>query len=226
MPRRYHVAVVGFGIAGAATATLLARAGHAVTLVERAPVVGPIGAGLLLQPSGQAVLHRVGVLDEILPHAAPILELHAVLKDGPTLIRMPYSAFEPDCRAYGVHRGVLFTALRRAVEETSTTIRLGCEVVGMNVRDDRVHLRSATGEELGPFDFMIAADGSRSTVRRLSGLRTFVMPYDHGALWATAPCSAVRDKLYQVVRGTRNLLGVLPIGDGRCSLYWGLPDRG
>jgi 2-polyprenyl-6-methoxyphenol hydroxylase-like FAD-dependent oxidoreductase len=225
MPRRYRVAVVGFGIAGAATATLLARSGHSVTLLERATTVGPIGAGLLLQPSGQAVLRRIGVLDEIVSHAAPILELHAVRKDGPTLIRMPYSAFEPDARAYGVHRGVLFTALRRAVEATDTTIRLGCEVVGLNVRDDRAYLRPGLGDDLGPFDFVIAADGSRSTVRRLSGLRAFVMPYDHGALWATAPCSAVRDKLYQVVRGTRYLLGVLPIGDGRCSLYWGVPER-
>jgi 2-polyprenyl-6-methoxyphenol hydroxylase-like FAD-dependent oxidoreductase len=120
---------------------------------------------------------------------------------------------------------VLFTALRRAVEATDTTIRLGCEVVGLDVREDRVYLRAATGEEHGPFDVVVAADGSRSTVRRLSGLRAVVMPYDHGALWATAPCSTVRDKLYQVVRGTRYLLGVLPIGDGRCSLYWGVPDR-
>ena len=33
------------------------------------------------------------------------------------------------------------------------------------------------------------------------------------------------EKLYQLVRGTRNLLGVLPIGGGQCSLYWGLPER-
>jgi hypothetical protein len=33
-------------------AFLLARAGHRVELFERAPVVGPVGAGILLQPSG------------------------------------------------------------------------------------------------------------------------------------------------------------------------------
>lgn len=225
MPRPYRVAVVGFGIAGAATATLLARSGHDVTLLERAAAVGPIGAGLLLQPSGQAVLGRMDVLGAILPHAAPIRELHAVRHDGRTLIRMPYSAFEPNCQAYGVHRGVLFTALRDAVEATPTTVRLGCEIIGLSVRDDRAVLRTTTGDEHGPFDFVIAADGSRSAVRKLAGLRAFVMPYDHGALWATAPCPTVRDKLYQVVRGTRYLLGVLPIGDGRCSMYWGVPDR-
>ena len=80
--RRYRVGVVGFGIAGAATAYLLARGGHSVTLLERASHVGPIGAGLLLQPAGQAVLRRMGLLDHVVADAAPIDELHAVHPDG------------------------------------------------------------------------------------------------------------------------------------------------
>ncbi len=223
--RRYRIGIVGFGIAGAAAAHLLARSGHSVTLLERAPRVGPIGAGLLLQPAGQAVLRRMGLLDRIIADGAPIEELHAVHADGRTLIRVPYAEFEPGCRAYGVHRGVVFTALRDAVASQAIDVRLGEAVTGLSIRDDRVILTTAARAEHGPFDFVIAADGSRSTVRGLSGLRSWVMPYDHGALWATAPCDAVRDKLYQVVRGTRYLLGVLPIGGGQCSLYWGLPER-
>ena len=224
-PRRYRIGVVGFGIAGAATAYLLARAGHFVTLLERAPRVGPIGAGLLLQPAGQAVLRRMGLLDRVTADAAPIEELHAVHTDGRTLIRMPYGELEPGCRAYGVHRGVLFTALRGAVESQAIDTRLGAAVTGLSVRGDSAWLTTAEGHEHGPFDFVIAADGTRSTVRKLAGLRSWVMPYDHGALWATAPCDSIRGKLYQVVRGTRYLLGVLPIGGGRCSLYWGVPER-
>jgi 2-polyprenyl-6-methoxyphenol hydroxylase-like FAD-dependent oxidoreductase len=223
--RRYRIAVVGFGIAGAATACLLARSGHAVTLLERARHVGPIGAGLLLQPAGQAVLRRMGLLDRIVAEAAPIEELHAVQTDGRTLIRMPYAEFEPGCRAYGVHRGVVFSALRDAVSSQGVDVRLGEAVSRLSVRADRVTLATGAGAEYGPFDFAIAADGSRSTLRQLSGLQSWVMPYDHGALWATAPCEAVRGKLYQVVRGTRYLLGMLPIGGGQCSLYWGLPER-
>jgi len=224
-PRQYRVGVVGFGIAGAATACLLARSGHSVTLLERAARVGPIGAGLLLQPAVQAVLQRMGLLDRLTADAAPIDELHAVHADGRTLIRMPYGEFEPGCRAYGVHRGVLFTALREAVASQLIDVRLGVAVTRLSVRDDRVTLTAGQGDEYGPFDFVVAADGSRSTTRELAGLRSWVMPYDHGALWATAPCDAIRGKLYQVVRGTRYLLGVLPIGGGRCSLYWGLPER-
>lgn len=222
---RYQVGVVGFGIAGAATATLLARSGHSVTLFERAPQVGPIGAGLLLQPSGQAVLKRMGLLDRVLVDASPIEELHAVRRDGRTLIQLPYREFEPNCRAYGVHRGTLFTALREAVESEKVEVRLGCEITGQVVADNRAFLVDVSGNRHGPFDFVVAADGSRSALRKASGLPFRVWTYDHGALWATGPCAAIRDKLFQVCHGTRKLLGVLPIGGGLCSLYWGVPVR-
>lgn len=223
--RRYRIGVVGFGIAGAAAAHLLARSGHAVTLIERATRVGPIGAGLLLQPVGQAVLARMGLLERVLAGAAPIDELHAVRRGRGDLIRLRYDESGSGVRAYGVHRGVLFSALSDAVYSQSIDVRLGCEIEGLAIRDDQAVVTDTSGTEHGPFDFLIAADGSRSTVRALTRLRTRVHPYDHGALWITGPCTAVRDKLFQVCDGTRKLLGVLPIGGGRCSLYWGVPVR-
>jgi 2-polyprenyl-6-methoxyphenol hydroxylase-like FAD-dependent oxidoreductase len=220
--RPHRVAVVGFGIAGAATAYLLARTGHFVTLLERSPYVGPIGAGLLLQPVGQAVLGRMGLLDRVLAGAAPVEELHAVRHGGKDLIRLRYAEDKSGVHAYGVHRGALFTALADAVRSQPVEVRLGCEIVGLTTRDDQVILTDACGSQHGPFDFVIAADGSRSILRSLSGLRHWSMPYHHGALWVTGPCAAIHNKLYQVCRGTRQLLGILPIGGGRCSLYWGI----
>src|SRR5262245_65354779 len=113
--RRYRVAVVGFGIAGAATAVFLARSGHAVTLLERAKHVGPVGAGLLLQPAGQAVLRQMGLLDAILVGGAAVEELHAVRKDAGTVVRLRYREFDGGLCAYGVNRGALFTVLAKVV---------------------------------------------------------------------------------------------------------------
>jgi choline dehydrogenase-like flavoprotein len=47
------IGVVGAGTAGAAAATLLARARHTVTVLERVPDPQPIGAGITLQPTDQ-----------------------------------------------------------------------------------------------------------------------------------------------------------------------------
>ena len=47
-----EIGVVGAGFAGAAAALFLAERGHRVTLYEEAEKPEPVGAGILMQPSG------------------------------------------------------------------------------------------------------------------------------------------------------------------------------
>jgi 2-polyprenyl-6-methoxyphenol hydroxylase-like FAD-dependent oxidoreductase len=217
---------VGFGVAGATTSYLLARDGHAVTLLERAVDVGPIGAGVLLQCSGQEVLRHLDVLDHVLAHAAPIDELYARHASGRTLVRNKYGDYAPGYCAYGIHRGVLFNALRGLVESQPVEVRLGCEIVARELTSGgEVVLVDAAGTRHGPFDCVICGDGSRSHLRAVFGFRASVLKYDHGTLWVTVPGTGVPRKLLQVVRGTRQLFGLLPLGDGLVSVYWGIPNR-
>lgn len=222
MPGPYRIAVVGFGVVGATASYLLARAGHDVSLFERAPVVGPVGAGILLQPSGQMILKQIGLLDKVAPRGEEIHELYALTHRGRTLIRLPYAGLHEGCCAYGVHRGDLFEVLYEAVLSQAIEIHLGHEMVSSRTEKDRVYLTDTLGREQGPFDFVVAADGSRSVLRGDGGLRRWVHEYAYGALWAVGQCAAVRNRLHQVVHGTRYLLGLLPMGDGRCSLFWSL----
>ena len=224
MSRPYRVAVVGFGVAGGTIAHLLGQAGHAVDLYERAPRVTAVGAGVLVQPSGQLVLRRLGLLDEVVAHAEPVEELDVHFDRGGTLIRLPFAAIAPGCRAYGVHRGNLFTVLHKAVVASSVRIHLDREVHSFRrAKAADVLLTDIHGGEHGPFDFVVAAEGSRSMLRGCGRLTTRVLEYGHGACWTIGRSNAVRGKLLQVVRGTTHLLGLLPMGDGRCSLFYGLP---
>src|SRR5437763_2113947 len=208
MPRTYRVGVVGCGVAGTAAAYLLAKAGHAVTLFERAPQVGPVGAGILLQPSGQAVLRAMGLLDAVVARAEPIEELLALHHDGRTLIRLPYAGVANGCRAYGVHRGDLFGVLHAAALGQRVTIHLGREMLSVKADGRAAVLRDANGGEHGPFDFVLAADGSRSELRKRSAPAALRWAYGCGALWAGGRCAAVRGKLHQVVRGPRDRPGL------------------
>src|SRR5687767_14401514 len=88
---RLDVAVIGAGTAGAATALFLARSGHRVTVFERVARPGPVGAGILIQPTGQTVLDRLGLLDALAARAAPIEQLLCLRRTGAPLVDLRYS---------------------------------------------------------------------------------------------------------------------------------------
>jgi 2-polyprenyl-6-methoxyphenol hydroxylase-like FAD-dependent oxidoreductase len=222
MTQAYRVGIVGFGVGGGALACLLARAGHQVTLFERATQVGPAGTGLLLQPSGQGVLRRMGLLEPILAQSEAIHELHALQPDGRTLVHLRYGDLAPGCCAYGVHRGTLFAALRATVEAERVQVCLNHTVTAWERRDGGVYAVDATGQQNGPYDLLVAADGARSALRQAFAPRLVSEPYAYGAMWMVGQCTQVRNHLHQIVRGNHVLFGLLPIGGDRCTLFWGL----
>ena len=74
-----HFAIIGAGTAGLATAILLAREGHQVTIFEKVEELSPVGAGLLLQPAGLAVFEHLGILDQALKLGAKVTGLEGQL---------------------------------------------------------------------------------------------------------------------------------------------------
>ena len=127
----FDIAIAGCGIAGATAAHLLAEDGHRVVLFEQAPKCGPVGAGILLQPSGQAVLSQLGLLEEVAGRSAIIRELHAVTARGKQLVRLPYSEIDPATFGLGVQRGVLFEALFRRCQASGVEIREGHRIAAL-----------------------------------------------------------------------------------------------
>lgn len=227
---RRDVAIVGAGTAGTAAALLLARAGHEVTLYERVPEPGPVGAGIVLQPTGQAVLARLGLLRPILEHGARIDRLRCATSSGRRVFTLEYG--HRDRFGLGLHRGVLFeTLLGAARQQPGLQLRCGADVRAPEPSGRGLVLRAADGERLGPHELLVVADGARSTLRSTCGVPSRVQPYPWGALWVVAddPEEVYASELQQIVRGTRRMLGLLPTGRGptedptpQVSMFWSL----
>lgn len=219
--RALDIGIVGCGTAGPAAALFLLRAGHRVTVYERVAQPGPVGAGIVLQPSGMAVLAALGLLDEVLAAGAVLDELLCETPHGRPVVHLRYADLAPDLYGLGLHRGVLFgtlfSALRRA---PGVQLRLGVEITGCERRGRRraLHLHAGDGSWHGPHDLLIVADGARSQVRSApdDGPPKRVSKYPFGALWFVARDEERRftRRLHQVVESTRRMLGLLPTGRG------------
>ncbi len=124
-----RVAVVGCGTGGPAAARFLGRLGHEVTVFERFPDPQPVGAGILLQPTGQGVLRRLGLFDRVAAGSSVIDRVYAVSHRGRPVMDFGYGDVTPGQHALGVHRGLLFHTLVDGLGiAPEIELRLGVEV--------------------------------------------------------------------------------------------------
>jgi salicylate hydroxylase len=126
------ITVIGGGIGGLAAALAAARAGAQVTVLEQAPEIAEVGAGIQISPNGWAVLKALG-LDAALAADAP--RLTAVrLRDfrrGAEVFTMPLT--RADRPFYAVHRADLSTSSPAPAAEAGVAIRLGTRVEAVTV---------------------------------------------------------------------------------------------
>jgi salicylate hydroxylase len=229
--RRYAIAIAGCGPAGLAAALLLERAGHRVTLAERFATPQPLGSGLILQPTGLAVLRELGLADALIARGSRLDRLYGLgAASGSVVLDVRYAALGPDAFGLGIHRGSLFEALYDAVTARGIAVETGCEVTDVESGSGgQVSLVLESGRKLGPFDLAIDALGARSPLigRALRPVRQ--RPLAYGAVWANAPLADSFDPhaLEQRYHRASVMVGVLPIGrrdeeTTLASFFWSL----
>jgi 2-polyprenyl-6-methoxyphenol hydroxylase-like FAD-dependent oxidoreductase len=224
VPDVLDIAVVGCGVAGQAASILLADAGHQVAIFERFAEPRPIGAGLLLQPTGLAVLRALGLADEAVARGARIGGLESKTHRGRSVLDLRYADLHPKTFGLGIHRSALFDLLHGRLLRSRATLVTGAEIVDVA----RGSLVDKQGIRHGPFDLVIIADGAHSTLRTrlMSAARAPLYPW--GCIWTTVPDLAglgAAGLLRQRVRGTSEMMGLLPIGQGQMTVFWSLPVK-
>ncbi|MFH8577321.1 FAD-dependent monooxygenase [Streptomyces zaomyceticus] len=171
-----HIVIAGGGVAGLTAALALHAAGfERVTVVEAAPAIRPVGAGLNLMPNAVRELDALGLLDALEAGALRTRELRYYHRSGGLISREP--------RGLGagyrwpqlsVHRGHLQQVLAGAVRARLGPAALvtGVRVTGLELppgRRPRLRLEHREGAVKGRAslepDVLIGADGIRSAVR-------------------------------------------------------------
>ncbi|KAH0591716.1 hypothetical protein MHUMG1_10546 [Metarhizium humberi] len=160
------VIIVGAGIAGLSLAISLTRHNHQVVLVESAPQLAELGAGIQLTPQAIKYLFKWGLKDDLLAESiVPDCMYIRHYQDGRLLGTIPVDQM---ATRYGapylvVHRAVLHSILHRHAAHGGAEIRTDARVVTYDFAAGAVQLH--TGERLEA-DIVVAADGINSFARQ------------------------------------------------------------
>lgn len=229
--RGLNIAVAGCGPAGLAAALLLARDGHHVRLFDQFDAPRPIGSGLMIQPTGQAVLDALGLGTAVRAAGARIERLFGLaMPSGRTVLDVRYDWLPGGHCGIGLHRASLFDILFAAVGQAAIPIETGRMVTGSEDVARGRRLLFADGAS-GAFDLVVDCLGTASPLAEPCG-----RPLAYGALWASLdwPDGAGFDgaALEQRYVQARRMAGVLPIGTRpekarpQTAFFWSLRADG
>ncbi|KAI0465515.1 putative monooxygenase [Xylaria cf. heliscus] len=178
-----HLVIVGAGLAGLAAAISTRLEGHRVTILERAPKLEEVGAGLQLTPNATRLFHHWGVFDELKSKAAVPSYLAVRRYDGTQLLAYEEHFQEKMIQRYGapfwdIHRADLQACLVNRATSLGVDIEVGCDV--NNVDFDQAIVMAKDGRRFSG-DVILGADGLWSQTRNLM-LRREVPPQPTGDL--------------------------------------------
>ncbi len=167
---RSPILIAGGGIGGLAGALALARTGVHSVVLEQAPVLGEVGAGLQLGPNAVRVLADWGLMDALqacaaFPEALQVRDAQAGQQIGH--LRLGAMALARHGQVYAtLHRADLHGLLLQAVQHmpAEVSLRLGARLVSLDEEADAVQCTLENGETLRG-DALIGCDGLWSRVR-------------------------------------------------------------
>ena len=156
------VAIIGYGIAGAAAAIHLRRLNHDVTSFDRnkAPTSG---AGILLHPLALNELSQLGIFEEVKKRGALVKHIRARTMSGRSIMKLDYADRSKAAFGIGIQRSTFHQVLINADHGHSEKF-VNQEITAIDPHTGYVF--GTYGCEYGPFDLIIIADGAHSILRQ------------------------------------------------------------
>ena len=154
--------ILGAGIGGLTAAVALAQRGAKVTVLEQAPAITEVGAGLQISPNGFRVLQALGLGDTARMHA--MAGRGVWLRDGVSgheVLDFSFNKVAPDATFLLFHRADLIDLLAQAARAAGVDIRCGVTVEEITPSATTALVKIA-GEPAQEMGFVVGADGLHS----------------------------------------------------------------
>jgi len=222
------VVIVGAGGGGAVLALALAQKGIRTIVLDHA--AGPPQGlrGEILQPNGQSILDRLGVLQSLPAEATrSVRNFHFCRAGGTRLCSIDYGELPaPYNRAIVTLPNVAHHAIVGAIQQQpSVSLRYGTSFGGLIREGQRVvglTTQGPDGTRTIRSKLVVGADGAFSRVREALKIPADVHLYPEGYLIAIVESQELVSESYYYV-GHRQILGLFPATGNKVYLFYMIP---
>ena len=225
------VTIVGGGLAGASLACALEPLALDITVLESVPFESNSQPSfdertIALTWSSRQVLDAIGIWQDTQALAGPIHRIHISNRGHTGITRLDRRLIGVDALGYVVPTRVLGQALaERLKASTHIDYRSPARAVDLDITGDAVSVRIAGEQTPVTSQLVVIADGGRSPLRELAGIREDEQLYNQAALVTIVGVDRDHD-CTAFERFTRHgPLALLPLDGRRFALAWTLPPN-
>lgn len=223
MNKTIDVLVAGGGAAGLATGLALARAGLTVTIAGMPETIRDDARSAALFASSFAFLDRIGAGDRLRAKGWPLRAIRIVDVTG-ALVRSPtttFKAIEIGEPAFGwnIANAEILAELIAMAKETPGITLLPALVSNHRVAGGNIIAALADGSKITA-RLLIGADGQKSSVRQVAGIKARIKPYRQVAITARATHARDHDDISTEFHTRQGPLTFVPSGEKRSAIVW------
>ncbi|WP_102961480.1 ubiquinone biosynthesis hydroxylase [Mangrovicella endophytica] len=231
---RADIVIAGAGYVGLTTAVAIATAAPdlSVVIADAAPegVWRKEQRASAIAAAAVRMLRSLGAWEAMRDEAQPIIEMIVTDSREGDPVRPVFLTFDGEAMpgepfAHMVPNVALNGALRKRAAELGIRILDGTPVTGIEMQPAGVDVAFGNGAETVRARLLIAADGVRSKLRDLAGIRTVHWDYGQSGIVATVSHERPHDGRAEEHFLPSGPFAILPLKGNRSSLVWTEPTR-
>ncbi len=227
MIMEYDLIIVGGGLVGSGLAAALRHTGLRIALIDARLPSNNDPRLFALNMSSCCFLQNVDIWDKLLPHAAPIHQVHVSNQGRFGSVRLQREDVRLSSLGYVIPAYFIESALNDELEKISAidgfiTLYRPARLTALSQQNGiaSVTVETQAGEKVLQAPIVIGADGTESSVRTLVNIKTDIFDYHQSALVTRTTLQRAHKNIAYERFNKNGAIAMLPLTGNECATIW------